>query len=164
MTTRDTIRSCLSNEEDPVILVTLILVPVSPYLISSFMLDDSREHMNVDRRFRERIFFFSLSLSFFIRPRPFEDRREDRGKGRKGGKRGREGEKSVDRKRLSLDRSASIFCHGTRSRTLCITRGKENVETARGTRHTIASRSTERVPRAALHLCAHMYLDWLLLT
>lgn len=64
MTTRDTIRSCLSNEEDPVILVTLILVPVSPYLISSFMLDDSREHMNVDRRFRERIFFFSLSLSF----------------------------------------------------------------------------------------------------
>lgn len=60
-----------------------------------------------------------------------------------------------------IDRFASD--REIRCRTLRITRGKENVETARGTRHTIASRVAV-CGRAALRLCVHMYLDCLLLT
>lgn len=43
-------------------------------------------------------------------------------------------------------------------------RGAKRMSKLHEARGTIASRSTQRAPRAALHLCVHMYLDWLLLT
>ena len=53
---------------------------------------------------------------------------------------------------LSANRIASILCHGTRCRTLCITRGKENVETARDTRHEARlHHGLQSVHRRALH-------------
>lgn len=55
-----------------------------------------------------------------------------------------------------LNRSASTFCHRTRCRTLCLTRGKENVETARGTRHDCITVRRACTARCITSVCAYV--------
>lgn len=136
------------------IFVTLILDPRNAYLITR-LAQSLRKHACTDTPALVRSDRSSRQPSLCDSFRPMCDSEIWAGEGLISGRSSRLKFAGPDRS-IASDR-------GIRCRTLRIARGKENVETARGTRHTIASRVAV-CGRAALRLCVHMYLDWLLLT
>ena len=138
-------------------MVTLILDPrvLLSYLVCSF---ESRKMATVVAK-KSSLFSPLPSLcsppsflSTYIETRSIDRSIEPRGK-----KRARDRvERTIEPMFVSESKRINFLRHGTRCRTLCITRGKENVETARGTRHDCITVCGACTARCITSVCAYV--------